>query len=169
MNQEELDKKLQLLYVIDREEKDALIKNKSELDSDYRSFAEKIYSKSNEEILSDIEKRISELTTKFIYQVFEYKSELCSSDNCERYASQLELLEESLLEFSDDFEEIEQHLQICRLFKRIGININLIQAYYIWEYVSDAACAQWLGKEEDNITWWKILTDWVYNQKEELK
>lgn len=166
MSQKELDKKLQLLYVIDRKKKDAIISNIPKENQEYKSFVERIYSKSSEEILLDIKNKVDELTPEFMNeQICGYNPELYSDGCIERYNAQIKWLSE----FANDFEEIEQLLQICRLFKRIGININVAQASHIWIYISDNACAQWLGKEEDNITWWKILTDWVYNQKEELK
>lgn len=160
MSQKELDKKLQLHYVIDRKKKDAIITNVPKENLEYKSFVERIYSKSNEEILSDIKNKVDELTPEFMSKyICGYNSELYSENCIERYNAQTKWL----LEFADDFYEMEQLLQICRLFKRIGVDINVAQASHIWIYISDNACAQWLCKEDDDTTWWMILTDWVYN------
>ena len=65
---------------------------------------------------------------------------------------------------TDDYEELETVLQVYRLFRRIGVNITLLQAHFVWAYVSDSSCAQWLCKMDDEDAWSDILSNFLFNQ-----
>lgn len=71
--------------------------------------------------------------------------------------------------YTDDFEEVETCLQVYRLFKRIGVEITLQQAHFIWAFISDYMCAQWLCKDDDESCWSAILANFLFNQPIEVE
>ena len=73
-------------------------------------------------------------------------------------------------------EQLEICLQVFRLFMRIGIEIRLYQAYFIWCYVSNATLTNnpfcecgWFPKQDDTPCWSLILKNFLYNQPKEVE
>lgn len=74
-------------------------------------------------------------------------------------------------------EQIEICLQVYRLFKRVGIEIRLYQAYFIWCYVTNNTftntpflkCDLMIPKRGDTDCWGLILESFIFGQSEELE
>lgn len=152
MQKDDLYKQIELNHVMSNDTKEFIRKHRTD------KAALDLLDKSQEEIQEDIRKKVATLTKEYLKE--EYRSII--PDNFEK----LVLIEQIAILFEDyinyDTEELETVLQVYRLFTHAGIKINLIQAADIWSDVSDAVCASWLMKSEDDSTWLSILTDWVY-------
>lgn len=74
-------------------------------------------------------------------------------------------------------ELIEICLQIYRLFKRIGIEIPLYKAYFIWCYVANNVytntpfrrCGKWIPKRDNTVCWVLILESFIFNQPKDIE
>lgn len=71
--------------------------------------------------------------------------------------------------YTNDFEDIETCLQVYRLFKRIGVEITLQQAEFVWSYISDKLMARWLCKYDDIECWMSILISFLFDQPTEVE
>lgn len=154
--QEELDTRIRLAYALP-----AYIK-KSFQDSKFKSL-NKIAATNPEDIIKRAQKVMQ-------YWSPEKMNEYMGTDI---YSLELSGAPDFQLEWArfvtDDYEDIEIVLQVYRLFKRIGVEISLLQAEFVWSYLSDVVCAQWLCKSDDESVWSDILTDFLYNQPKEVE
>lgn len=146
MTQEELNLRIRRNH--------ALPKNiKAQLEKSSLEYLRKIAAMDPDDIIA---------RTKKLMATDSYKSEIES----DYYADQMAWL----VDYTDgDLYEIETCLQVHRLFSKIGVEIKLDQAHYVWDYVSDNACAQWLCKGDDIECWSAILADFIFNQPKNIE
>lgn len=61
--------------------------------------------------------------------------------------------------------EIEQLIQIHRLFKLRALDISLSQAAFLWKEYSTRVHSDWVGKEDDDSAWLHIIMHVVINDE----
>lgn len=156
--QEELDKHLQVMKVLNRNKINELYNSKEVnkiYNSGYKNFIEKLLKKSNEEILEDIKNKLSFISNSL--KENEMIISLQNNNKSDYLKAQLDWAFKQ-----GDLYELETLLQIKRLFNDIGLDITLMCAQEIWLCVSDEYSAQWLSKSDDDECWWLIICNWLY-------
>lgn len=61
--------------------------------------------------------------------------------------------------------QVEQLIQIHRLFKTRALDITLTHAAFLWNLYSESVNSDWVGKEDDDTTWLHIITNVIINDK----